>query len=329
MSRPPTFPGLGELGGDLLNVSRSRRAGVLARPLLMMATYGTFATLGWWIPAMLVLVALFPVMVAVIHDLLHRSLGLSAAANRRWLSVLAVGVLQSGHAIQATHLEHHRRFPNQEDPEVYVAAMGLGRALLEGPIYPYRLWSWARHHRPALLGRTAAEAAGHGALGLGSVALLPVTAVPFMYAATMFVGCSLFPAISVNLLHRSTTEDPLAATRTVRGVLLPLLTLGSGYHLEHHLYPRVPSPNYSRLARRLRPLLDGQGVRGFTLTPARSNGTPSGEDPPDSSPYRSTVRGSPPPPQRFGRPRQHSRLNREPLRRRWCSWGQGEHRHDH
>jgi fatty acid desaturase len=44
-----------------------------------------------------------------------------------------------------------------------------------------------------------------------------------------------------------------------------MLTLGSGYHLEHHLYPRVPSPNYKRLAARLRPVLDGFGVEGYAI----------------------------------------------------------------
>ena len=33
------------------------------------------------------------------------------------------------------------------------------------------------------------------------------------------------------------------------------------YHLEHHLYPQVPSHHLAALARRLDPLLAGAGVR--------------------------------------------------------------------
>ena len=37
------------------------------------------------------------------------------------------------------------------------------------------------------------------------------------------------------------------------------------YHLEHHLYPAVPSHNYRELSRRLEPLLMARGVAPITL----------------------------------------------------------------
>lgn len=252
----PTLPRLVDLGPDLLRVSARQRCVVLVRPLLLIAAYVVAAMAGWWLPALVALAAVFPAMVAAVHDLLHRSLGLGPRANRWWLSVLGVLVLQSGHAIQATHVAHHRRFPAPDDPEAYVARMSVPRAIVEGPAYPVRLWGWARHQPTSPRRRILGETLGHLLLGVASVAAIPLTPVPFVYVAAMFVACSLFPAVSVNLLHRVEAPDPLAGTRTVRGVVLPVLTLGSGYHLEHHLYPRVPSPHYARLARRLRPTLE-------------------------------------------------------------------------
>jgi len=249
------LPRLADLGTDLLSVSRGQQAVVLVRPLVLIVAYAAAARAGWWPLALVLLAAVFPAMVAAIHDLLHRSLGLGPRANRWWLSVLGVLVLQSGHAIQATHAAHHRRFPAPDDPEAYVSHMSIPRAILEGPLYPVRLWGWARRQPTSPRRRIVGETAGHVVLGVGCLAAIPVSPIPVVYAAAMCLACSLFPAVSVNLLHRADVPDPLVGTRTVHGIVLPLLTLGSGYHLEHHLYPRVPSPHYGRLARRLRPVL--------------------------------------------------------------------------
>lgn len=249
------MPRLADLGADLLRVNRGQQAVVLLRPVALIGAYVATARAGWWPPALVLLAAVFPAMVAAIHDLLHCSLGLGPRANRWWLSTLGVLVLQSGHAIQATHAAHHRRFPAPDDPEAYVSHMSIVRAILEGPVYPVRLWAWARRQPMSPRRRILGETAGHVLLGVGCLVAIPISPIPFVYAAAMCVACSLFPAVSVNLLHREDAPDVLAGTRTVPGVVLPLVTLGSGYHLEHHLYPRVPSPHYGRLARRLRPAL--------------------------------------------------------------------------
>jgi beta-carotene hydroxylase len=46
----------------------------------------------------------------------------------------------------------------------------------------------------------------------------------------------------------------------MRGRWLPALFLQHTYHLEHHLYPRVPAHNWLELSRRLDPHLDAAGV---------------------------------------------------------------------
>jgi len=53
----------------------------------------------------------------------------------------------------------------------------------------------------------------------------------------------------------------LTQTRTLRGHLVPAVFLELTYHLEHHLYPQVPSHRLAELARRLDPFLARQGVR--------------------------------------------------------------------
>lgn len=47
----------------------------------------------------------------------------------------------------------------------------------------------------------------------------------------------------------------LTQTRTLRGTLVPALFMELIYHLEHHLYPQVPSHRLATLAGRLDPFL--------------------------------------------------------------------------
>jgi beta-carotene hydroxylase len=79
------------------------------------------------------------------------------------------------------------------------------------------------------------------------------------YGAIYGVG-SGYPLLAVYLPHREPGDTPLTQARTLRGRLLPALFLGLTYHLEHHLYPRVPSHHLPELARRLDPFLRQAGV---------------------------------------------------------------------
>ena len=55
----------------------------------------------------------------------------------------------------------------------------------------------------------------------------------------------------------------------MRGVPRPSRSRFSGYHLEHHLYPKVPHQNWKRLARRLDPHFREAGLEARRVFPAR------------------------------------------------------------
>lgn len=67
--------------------------------------------------------------------------------------------------------------------------------------------------------------------------------------------------MTAGLRHRNYGDAPLSQTHTLRGSIVPALFLELTYHLEHHLYPEVPSHKLSELSRRLDPLLRQAGVR--------------------------------------------------------------------
>ncbi|MGH8021932.1 MAG: fatty acid desaturase [Opitutaceae bacterium] len=117
-----TLPKLDDLGRDLLLSSSAQRVLAIVRPLLCVGAYFGFAFLGWWIAAIAAVAGLmFITYASVSHDLLHRTPGFSRRVNDFWLAIIEALVLRSGHAFRVTHLQHHRRFPADDDIEGAVA----------------------------------------------------------------------------------------------------------------------------------------------------------------------------------------------------------------
>jgi beta-carotene hydroxylase len=71
--------------------------------------------------------------------------------------------------------------------------------------------------------------------------------------------------LTIHLPHHGYGETPLTQTRTLRGRVVPALFLELTYHLEHHLYPQIPSHNLARLGRRLDPFFEQAGVEPWRV----------------------------------------------------------------
>lgn len=257
-------PTLAELGTDLLEMSAAFRAFTLVLPFLATALFFVPAAFGrWWLAVPAVGVQTFCTYASVSHDLVHGTLRLGARANDVLLAVVELLGLRSGHAYRASHLFHHRRFPDPDDLEGAPARMGLARVLLEGPVYLPRLtvWAWrqARRHERAWIAAECAAIAAVIALAL-SLWLGGRTPVLAVYVGLVVAASWAFPFVFVYLMHDAAPESELFQTRAVRGRIVPALMLHHTYHLEHHLYPTVPARNWRALARRLDPLLARAGV---------------------------------------------------------------------
>ncbi|MBA3533983.1 MAG: fatty acid desaturase [Ardenticatenales bacterium] len=258
---PDGLPPLSELGYDLLNTTPWQCFFSLLRPFLCVSFYVYFAIMGWWPLAVLSVLLLFVTIVASAHDLAHQSLALPRWFNDIMLALIGMLVLESGHAYRITHMQHHRTFPDHtDDPEGDPAHMTLWRVILEGPIFLFRLWRWAWARAPRERGWLLLEAGWFFAFVLGSLLLLPQTPIPFVFALLTIGGSWIYPLTTVYLPHNVQGENALLQTYTLRGNIIPRLFLELTYHLEHHLYPAVPSHNYAELARRLEPHLRQAGV---------------------------------------------------------------------
>ena len=260
------LPTLDALGRDLLRVPVWKRAISLVAPFVLAALFFVLAAQGEWIAALVCPVLLsFLTYGSISHDLVHRNLGLPKWLNELLLSLIELLAFRSGHAYRAVHLHHHARFPADDDLEGAAAKMSFVRALAEGVGLQARLWFFAMGHEGAHRKWAIAECIATGSLFLASVAVIPITKAPIVYAALMIMGSWIFPVITAYIPHdpRGTTE--LTQTKLFRGKVLSWVALEHLYHLEHHLYPGVPHHNWPELAVRLDPFFERAGLRPIKL----------------------------------------------------------------
>lgn len=260
MNKGAPKPSLTELGTDLLATTVRRRRLALARPCLGIAAFAAAAWLGLWWLTPFIMFGIFVAVVTVTHDVVHRSIGLPERAGEWTLFLLGLILLESGHAYRVTHLQHHRVFPHEDDPEGYPANLSALGALAYGPVFLARLWWWAWNRAPGERRWLAAEGAAPLLVSAAGIALWPVTPAVLAYVVMAVVGSWVYPLLTVHLPHRDYGDDPLTQTRTLRGRIIPSIFLELTYHLEHHLYPQVPSHHLPLLSRRLDPFLARSGV---------------------------------------------------------------------
>jgi beta-carotene hydroxylase len=258
----PEMPPLCELGTDLLRLPPWRRLLTLALPFLWCGAYFAFAASGCWPLAVFAAVALsFVTYGSTSHDLVHHNLGLPKAVNDVLLSLTELLALRSGHAYQAAHLHHHARYPHADDVEATAARRSLLGAVAEGFVFQFRIWLWAFNHAKRVRAWVVGEGLACLALACLAVALVPVTPVLFVYMILMVMGSWIIPLATSYLPHDPHGENELLQTRMYRGVVASVIAFEHLYHLEHHLYPAIPHPNWLRLAKRLDPYLARAGVR--------------------------------------------------------------------
>jgi fatty acid desaturase len=193
----------------------------------------------------------------LVHGACHRAIGLPRRATDGVLFACSLAMLGSMHAVRWNHLRHHRRCLADDDIEAMGARRSAWGAILLGPRFPLRL------HRAALAGTRGrarrwivTELAGNLALLAMIVAVLPCGALLY-HVAAMAVGQCLTAFFAVWTVHHDCAANQSA--RTIRHGLRSAITLNMFFHLEHHLYPQVPTAHLPRLAERLDAVLPDAG----------------------------------------------------------------------
>lgn len=185
----------------------------------------------------------------LVHDIFHDNLALSRRAGHALLTVLSAAMLGSMHAVRITHLQHHRDCLGPEDVEGQTARRSAARALAAGLLFPLRL------HRAAWRRASPADRrfiAGELLLTALVVVLAAARWSPQLthHVALMVIAQGLTGFFAVWTVHHDVDEERQVA-RTLRHHVKSTLALGMFFHLEHHLFPRVPTCHLPALASRL------------------------------------------------------------------------------
>jgi fatty acid desaturase len=186
----------------------------------------------------------------LVHNAFHSSLGLSRRATDFSLWVMSLVMLGSMHAVQFNHLRHHRLASGEGDIEGRHAEMPVWRTLLWGPAFPILLHITAlRHGNRKLRATISAE------LFLNVAWILLVTRVWHSYAlqyhlTAMAIGQCLTAFFAVWTVHHHCDRTHYIA-RTLRNRIKNRVTFNMFLHIEHHLFPRVPTCHLPELSRRM------------------------------------------------------------------------------
>ena len=234
---------------DLVTLRPGERLHELLLPLPWLLLALLAARYALWVLALAGSFYFFLTGLRLVHDVFHGNLGLRAWGNDVVLLVLSALMLGSMHAVRLTHLQHHRDCLGADDVEGDAARRGAGGALLWGVIFPVQLHVAAL--RLANL-RQVLWIVAELMLSAGCVAAILAARHPVLsfHVAAMALGQTLTGFFAVWTVHHDCDRWQQIA-RTLRHRLKSAVSFGMFYHLEHHLFPRVPTCHLPALAGRL------------------------------------------------------------------------------
>jgi fatty acid desaturase len=183
-----------------------------------------------------------------VHNAFHYALGLSKKTTNSLLYVYSIFMFASINAVKYNHLRHHKYCLHEEDAEGACARMPAWKAILYGPYFI------VNQHIAAIRSgnKTIRKAVFTDLLMMTVFAILVlyVHSELFIYHITVMIIGEFFSGFfAVWTVHHHCDETIFA--RTLRNRWKCFFTYNMFYHLEHHLFPAVPTIKLPELAKRV------------------------------------------------------------------------------
>lgn len=226
--------------------------------------------LPWWaaLPGYLLAAVSLHGISLFTHEAVHGVLCRNRRLNHLFGALCAWPVLQNFAAYRVLHLEHHTNLGVEGDPDHYenytgrrwlIYAMHWGRLIAGYPAYlvaiPFLAFRQGTRRDRIWL---SVEVIGAASLLVTACLVLPTVWLVHGWLIPMAIINTL---VNIRGMTQHTllaeADDVVRGTRTILGdPLLRFFMMNENYHLEHHLYPRVPWYRLPALHAALRQQLD-------------------------------------------------------------------------
>lgn len=185
----------------------------------------------------------------LVHNGFHSSLGINKNLNSFLLFLHSPFMMVSIHAIGFNHMRHHQDCMGEHDQEGAAAYKTWYQSILYGPVHMFKVHyltfseGTRKTKRKALIDLILASIMLQLAIMFGLKFLI-------IHLAVMFFSEFLMAFFAVWMVHHDTADKPNFA-RTQRTKWKNILTFNMFYHLEHHIFPAVPSIKLPELSKRI------------------------------------------------------------------------------
>lgn len=209
----------------------------------------------WWWTAGAVFCSFYLFLTGLrqVHCAFHYSVGISRRGCDLLMYFLSIAMTGSMHVVQLCHLHHHRHNLTDEDVEGFTSKLKWWQAMLVGPYFPLKLhWFALKTAKPNQRRWIYAELAGN----LVWYAFVGVMTFVYgqwwlgMYLAMMWLSQCGTGFFAVWTVHHD-CDDKHHIARTQRGWFKNLISYQMFHHIEHHLFPAVPTCHWAKLGKRL------------------------------------------------------------------------------
>ncbi len=184
-----------------------------------------------------------------VHNGFHNALGTNKFLTWLTLYVNSVFMITSIHAVKFNHIRHHKYCLSEKDYEGKSAGMTWYGAILYGPIHFFLIHKVTLQLGSKKYVRNVLVELAFIVIVIGCAFYFQIDFLLY-HIAIMVLGEFLMAFFAVWTVHHHTEEHPNFA-RTQRGTWKNKITFSMFYHLEHHLFPAIPTIKLPELADRI------------------------------------------------------------------------------